>query len=245
VNYARIAIAKSLEDAAPSTELEDGSKFCPLFDAEIAIFEKFLTGAPTSGTLRPIPTETVKVFNTGDTAVSVGDFVAIGQMVDETWVVFKGDVGSGTEICIFQILEDGGYGPTEALTDACEDKLRDAYMSYEAQVLWRPCGIPRVSEETDDGTIIVWDELESFLNDRENSEAQGKIGVAAYLKEEGGYVCKWVITFIDWWREIQVITDVIVNASEIRFKVKRIKVWDDCELPDIVIPLIDCEDPYA
>jgi len=133
-------------------------------------------------------------------------------------------------------------GAAEAESNDCDAKLGDGASSYMAHVRWRPCGVSRVPEETDDGLVEVFDPLESFLANRENSEIQGRTGVATYMVEQGGYDCQWVITWIDWFREIQIIHDVIHTEEEIRFKVKKIKTWDDCDLPDIVIPLIDCQD---
>lgn len=146
----------------------------------------------------------------------------------------------GASVCIFRVLNKSGV--PEALSNACDDKLRDGKESYEAEVLYRPCGVTRVPEETAQKTIVVHDSLESFFKDREESEILGRVGVAVYLQQDGPYGCEWVVIFVDWWREIQVLSDLIHSPDELRFKVKKLKVWDDCDLDDIVIPLIDCED---
>jgi hypothetical protein len=56
--------------------------------------------------------------------------------------------------------------------------------------------------------------------------------------------CKWVITWIDWFREVQVITNVIVTSNQIKFEVKNVKVWDDCDLDPITIDLTECPTEY-
>ena len=53
-----------------------------------------------------------------------------------------------------------------------------------------------------------------------------------------------MITWIDWFREVQVITNVIVTATAIKFEVKNVQVWDDCDLPPIEIPLVECPEGY-
>ena len=145
---------------------------------------------------------------------------------------------SGATI-IFEII--GPSGAAEAASNHCDDKLEDAQSEYQANVLWRPCGAGEVADEVD-GVVTVVDATGSFLSGREEAEVDGKVGIATYMVEDGGYECQWVITFIDWWREVQMITDVIQTADEIKFEVKRVKVWDDCDLDPIVIPLTDCTD---
>lgn len=188
-----------------------------------------------------VPTKTV--YNISETSVD-GDQYVICVTVAGRPVVITGSAsvssGCGLEAVIFQIVEQSGVA--EAASAHCDDQLNDAASSYEATVLWRVCCKSRVSGETDAGTITVTDPLGSFFDGRENSEVQGRKGIAIYLKEDNGYECQWVVSFMDWWREIQVIHDVIHTADEIRFKVKRVQVWDDCNLDDIVIPLVDCSD---
>jgi hypothetical protein len=162
--------------------------------------------------------------------------------INERWYILGsggGSTSTGSTI-LFEIATESGV--SEAASNDCDAKLGDALATYRARVTWRPCGVTRVPDEDDDGFVDVIDPLGSFLDGRENSEVQGKTGVAVYLVEDGGYNCQWVITWIDWFREIQVIHDIIHTEEEIRFKVKRIKTWDDCDLDDIVIPLIDCQD---
>jgi hypothetical protein len=155
--------------------------------------------------------------------------------------VIRGMVGGGGggATIMFQII--GPSGAAEAASNHCDDKLEDAQSEYEATVLYRPCGSTAVEGEVD-GVVTVVDASGSFLAGREEAEVEGKIGFATYMLEDGAYECEWVITFIDWWREVQMISDVIQTADEIRFEVKRVEVWDDCDLDPIIIPLTDCTD---
>ena len=234
--YGRFAIAEAKEDVAAQV-----GPTCTVFTCWLKLFGKSSADPPETVPLREVTGQEVQVINSTGAEISEGDQIVIAQTVDRRWVVVGSVSGGGAgQYIIFEILTESGVA--EASSNRCEDKLKDAASSYEARVTWRPCGVGRVAEETDQGTVVVHDVLESFLFERENSEAQGRSGVALYMMEEGGYECKWVIIFIDWWREIQVIEDVIHTEEEIRFKVKKIKVWDDCDLDDIVIPLIDCQD---
>ena len=162
-------------------------------------------------------------------------------------MAFGGEVAE----IIFQI-DDIYTGAYSDPSEKCEEKNRDADSSYRASVITSSCGLEAIPGLNEDGTVTVYDELGSFLRDREEYEVLGKRGVAHYFKSEdedsgseSGYSyedCKWIITWIDWFREVQVITDVILKEEEIEFKVKNVQVWDDCELDPIIIPLIDCED---
>ena len=54
-----------------------------------------------------------------------------------------------------------------------------------------------------------------------------------------------MIVWIDWFEWVQVVHDVEMRETELVFKMKNIKVWDQCDLPDYTIPLDDCvEDEY-
>lgn len=169
-----------------------------------------------------------------------------GQLVqvalhDRKWHLLGVGGGSANEI-IFKI--DEVYTSDEG-GEHCDDKKRDAKEFYKAKVLHHSCGsnVPGMDEE---GYVEVHDELGSFLKDREEYEVVGKIGVAHYFTtdpDESYYDddCKWIITWIDWFREVQVITNVILTEDSLKFELKNVQVWDDCELDPIEIPLIDCE----
>ena len=173
-----------------------------------------------------------------------GKLVQVALHNSKWHLISGGGEGKGQEI-IFEIEEL--YGVDEEGGEHCDDKNRDAKSSYKAKVLNSSCGLTEIPGLDEDGTVTVHDELGSFLLGREEYEVIGKTGIASYFQSEdsgggAGYSedCKWIITWIDWFREVQVITDVIFGATEIKFFVKNVKVWDDCELDPIVIPLVEC-----
>lgn len=178
------------------------------------------------------------------TDLEEGDLVQVA-LHDSKWHLISGAGGAGQEI-IFVI--DEIYGADEEGGEHCDEKNRDAKSSYKAEIINASCGLDQVPGLEDDGKVIVHDELGSFLEGREEYEVAGKTGIASYFKNyesDGGTAysedCKWIITWIDWFREVQVITDVQLTEDELKFEVKNIVVWDDCKLDPIIIPLIDCE----
>jgi len=183
--------------------------------------------------------QTHTIYNYSTSAITGNVYVSVNRVFGEL-VAIDADGGGTADIILFRIVEQSDAEAAES--NDCVDKLKDAGATYEANVTWRPCGVTRVAGESDGGTVTLYDPLNSFFYNRENSEMSGREGVAVYMQEDGGYECQWVVTFIDWWRDVQMISDVIVTEDEIRFEVKTVKVWDDCDLDDIVIPLIDCED---
>jgi len=183
--------------------------------------------------------QTHTIYNYSTSAITGNVYVSVDRVFGEL-VAIDADGGGTADIILFRIVEQSDAEAAES--NDCVDKLKDAGATYEANVTWRPCGVTRVAGEADGGTVTLYDPLNSVFYNRENSEMSGREGVAVYMQEDGGYECQWVVTFIDWWREVQMISDVIVTEDEIRFEVKTVKVWDDCDLDDIVIPLIDCED---
>ena len=60
-----------------------------------------------------------------------------------------------------------------------------------------------------------------FPRGERRAEVLGKQGVAVLIQPEDDYECIWVITWIDWFREVQVITNVIVTATAIKFGKER------------------------
>lgn len=176
-----------------------------------------------------------------------GELVQVA-LHDRKWHLIDGGGGPIAEI-IFTI--DEVYGGGEESGERCDEKQRDAESSYKATVVTSSCGAAGVPGLDEDGKVTVHDKLGSFLEGREEYEVIGKKGVAHYFKPEesqggGAYSyeedCEWVITWIDWFREVQVVTNVILKEDKIEFELKNVQVWDDCDLDPIEIPLIDCED---
>lgn len=146
--------------------------------------------------------------------------------------------GGGNEI-MFTI--DDVYGVQEAASDHCDDQLRDAKSSYTATCVRKPCFMGTVPGADDNDKIVVHDYL-GFLEGREEADVIGKTGLASYMVECHGYQteCKWIITWIDWFRVVQVVTGVRMTDTELCFDRKNVEVWDDCDLDPICIPLTDC-----
>lgn len=178
-------------------------------------------------------------YNLSGSEITAGEYFEAIMMGGKA-VAGAGGGGAGNTI-IFSIVGDP-YADV-AYSSECVDNLEDAALSYPAQVLWRPCGIESVSGEVD-GQVTVVDDMGSWLEGREAAEVDGRVGVAVEVDDADGYGCHWSITFLDWWREVQMISNVIVTETEITFEVKRVRVWDDCDLDPIVIPLTDCADQY-
>ena len=163
--------------------------------------------------------------------------IACVRIYDKVVAIPSG--GSGGNEIMFTI--DDVYGVQEAASDHCDDQLRDAKSSYVATCIKKPCSMGTVPGEDENGKIVVHDEV-GFLEDREEADVIGKVGLATYMVECHGYQteCKYIITWIDWFRTIQVITGVRMSDTELCFDRKNVQVWDDCDLDPICIPLTDC-----
>ena len=179
-------------------------------------------------------------------SLSAGDDVfLVCQRINYEWLPLS--ASGGCDYILFTIT--GPSDVEEAASNDCTDKLEDAENNYEATVDYKSCGCGSVPGEVD-GVVTVNDSLGSFLSEREEAEIVGKQGAAVYLKTEEEYSeCQWVIVWIDWFREVIMITDVRIGAGSngddaLIFDRKRVEVWDDCDLEPIEIPLTDCEDEY-
>ena len=238
MNYARVCVAV-LDDDVEAASGED-PKTCPKFEATLKIFNKFSSPYPENGSLQKITGEVIKGFNRNEDTYAKGEEVIVAQLIDETWIIV--DSAGGGQTILFEILQ--GEYVNEAESNDCDDKLRDAKEKYLAKVIGFPCGQSSVYGMDANGNVEVQDYLGSFLQGREEAEVLGKQGVAVLIQPEDDYECIWVITWIDWFREIQVITNVIVTSTAIKFEVKNVQVWDDCDLPPIEIPLVECPEGY-
>ena len=146
--------------------------------------------------------------------------------------------GSSGAIIEFTILEDD-YA--ESGSGECADASAGVE-SITASVTSRPCGVDRVPFEDDDGNVTVHDRAAGgFLEGRSAADVSGKGGFAALLESESGYNCEWVVIWMNWFVEIQVVTDVIISGTGITIERKNVKVWSECDLPPEVIEGTDCE----
>lgn len=161
--------------------------------------------------------------------------------------VMKGFItATGTGGCEFMIVEiDEIYGTETAASDHCDDQKNDAKAKYKATCVKSCCGgMP--SGANADGTYTVHDHhFEMFLGGiggaREESDIVGKEALVVRMNDCEGYgECEWIVLFINWFRTIQVVTNVVMTATKLKFELKNVEVWDDCELDPIEIDLTDC-----
>jgi hypothetical protein len=224
----------------PSTVVKTGKDGIPGRVENVAGIAKCeLVGSALDGTMTGIGSQ-ADVLNPSEDPIP-GDTYIVANVCQEVLVAVTEFAPSGNQI-IFKIEEL--YSVAVADSEHCDDKLADAKGKYLAKILHRPCGVTKVEEEEDE-KVVVHDLLESFLYGREEAEVIGKIGVATYFSDTDDYdECKWVITWIDWFREVQVVTNVIVTSNQIKFELKNVQVWDDCDLDPITIDLTECPTEY-
>lgn len=124
-------------------------------------------------------------------------------------------------------------------TNDCTDQSGIGVDNLLADVTSRPCGLSVVPGEVN-GQVSVYDRL-GFFSNRSGSELQGKTGFAARMKPDDGQdECKWVIIWMDLFRTVQVVTDIIFGEAGITIERKNVVVWDDCDLPDENVEGTEC-----
>jgi hypothetical protein len=159
-------------------------------------------------------------------------------------VFVTGGGGGGCEMMEFTVNEV--YGTETAASDHCDDQLNDSLNQYKVSCSKSCCGKPPSGAE-EDGSYIVHDMFSMFQGGidgaRENADVVGKSGLAIRMSDCDGYDdCKWYVIFINWFRTIQVITNVKITDDDLIFERENVEVWDNCELDPIKIPLTDCEE---
>lgn len=129
---------------------------------------------------------------------------------------------------------------------ACPLPEKDTYRSAIANVISRPCGVSVVSGEID-GKVRVVDSTGSFLGGRPTDSWLGKEGFAVYVNDdddigsdESG--CYWMIIWIDWFEERQVVTDVVIGGTGITISREKHEIWRYCVLDDETIEGADCDE---
>jgi hypothetical protein len=149
---------------------------------------------------------------------------------------------------------------SEGDSTLCDDQANDAPDSATARVIRRPCGSSSVPGE-EGGFVTVYDSAAGgFLKERQAAELAGKRGFAAYLSnpdyeepETSGSSsvsssidteprCQWIIIWIDWFRTVTGVKDIIFGESTITVERHNFKVWDDCDLADEIIEGTDCDE---
>ena len=240
MNYARVVVAVLNSDVGAASG--DDPKDCPTFSATLKIFDKFEGSSQSNASLRPITGEIIRGFNTNQRSYEEDEEVIVAQLIDETWIILS--AGGGCELMLFTINEV--YGTETAASDHCDDQLNDAADKYKVTCSKSCCGKTPSGAEAD-GSYIVHDLFSMFQGGiggaREESDLVGKEGLAIRMSDCEGYdPCKWYVIFINWFRTIQVITNVRITDDNLIFERENVEVWDNCELDPITIPLTDCEE---
>lgn len=245
---ARIAIARPTEDVPAASG--DNPRDCPVFEAELRLLQNEVA-KPGSGTLRTVDGELVDCHNPYDEEYTTEDELIIGQDVRERWVIIT-RVAKMFYFIEFEItaLSSGDEVAEEPEDpDLCSSRRWDAPTTVVASVTRRPCGVSKVPQETDAGLVVVHDLLGSFLADRESYDIIGKKGTAVLVTDDesassGEGNCKWMITFIDWWRWRIVLTHMEIEGERLKVDREMLLVWDHCKLPQLDLPWC-CDEPSS
>ncbi len=225
-------------NAVPSGELGNG------FDGPLVRMASDETDFEAGDLFQPI-VDSWKVEKGGSNFIAAG----VDDIRDDVIRGFIGaSGGGGCELMIVTI--DEIYETGEASSDHCDDQLNDAKKQYKATCVKSCCG-GKPSGANEDGTYTIHDHHFQMLQGgiggaREEADVIGKEALVIRMIECEPYddECEWNILFINWFRTVQVVTNVIMTEEQLKFEMKNVEVWDDCELDPIVIPLIDCEDDY-
>lgn len=219
--------------------------FAPIADGEIGIVydgplvRSLVTGSYDAGELLSPEVDSWYL-----TEGSLYVYAGPDDILDDVHKVFTVAGGkSGCELMIFSV--DAVYHD-QAASDHCDDQLNDAKDKYKVTCVESCCG-GKPSGAEPDGKYLVHDRFKMFQGGiggaREEADVIGKEGIAIRMNDCDGYdECKWYVLFINWFRTIQVVTNVVMTDTELKFELKNVEVWDDCDLDPIVIPLTDCED---
>lgn len=181
------------------------------------------------------------------------------------WVILSPGGGSGDYVT-FQFVDDasssssgsqlasGSGGSSSSSDDGLPDDCASRQIAvgpFFGRVIRKSCGMGQVPGENSDGLIELVDDL-GILDGRDYRDIVGRTGFAVRMNAEGEVSssisgsssidseCYWMIVIVNFWRVVQVVTDVIFGEQSITIKRKNLTVWDDCGLPDEVIEGTDC-----
>jgi hypothetical protein len=174
------------------------------------------------------------------------------------WVIISPGGGSGDYVA-FEFADEASSSSSGSGSESgsSSDEVPDDCASrspatgpFFGRVIRKSCGMDTVPGEDADGLIELIDDL-GILDGRDYRDIAGRIGFAVRMKEEAsGSIsgssqdqCYWMIVIVNFWRVVQVVTDVIFGEQSITIKRKNLTVWDDCSLPDEVIEGTDCPEP--
>jgi hypothetical protein len=150
--------------------------------------------------------------------------------------IFKGRILASGKAQLLEFRFPTPYEYDEVPTE-CDLRNTDGEGGHNVEVIKRPCGQATAAGEVD-GYVDVIDDL-GLLDGRDFRDLAGRKGIATRLQETGG-LCEWVIVYVDFHREIQVVTDIIFSSNGLTIERKLVKVWDDCDMPPEEIEGADC-----
>jgi hypothetical protein len=176
-----------------------------------------------------------------------GPFVVYGADAYGTGIV-KGRItggGSGNlQIIQFTLTED--YYGAEEVPEMCIDREPNEG-ALSGRVGQKACGSGAVYGADEDGIVDLTDPL-GITQNRDYRDLVNRTGIAVLMASDEEYnyepICQWVIVYIDFHRQVDVVSDIIFGEQSITIERKRITVWDDCKLPDEVIEGEICEEAY-
>lgn len=179
------------------------------------------------------------VANLQASGVAVGDLLIVTKTIQGFFVT----VTAPSSGMIQFEFDDDDY--SEEVPADCASRSSGDY-NLRVRVINAPCG-GGVLGMDEDGYVTVSDPG-GFLEERDPRDLFGRTGFAQLIGSEAEYgeTCQWVITWINFFREITIIQNIIFQEDRIVLKRKKIVVWDDCFLPDEEILGADCDpDEYV
>lgn len=148
-----------------------------------------------------------------------------------------------TVVDIVPLIDSDDCDPSQFCVELSPDHYERG-RTIEVNVIARPCGVLKVPLESEEGMVTVKDTLGSFLYGRRLSEAAGRFGhaVLVYDVDDEESTCYWMITWLDWFEPLQVVSDVVIGQNGITIDRYEIDVWRKCKLPTEFVEGADCED---
>jgi hypothetical protein len=187
-----------------------------------------------------------RVYNPYD-ADQAGDVYVSVNPVGGKLVLISGGGGLSPQIIQFTLVGEGYYG-NEEVPENCIDREPNEGALY-GRVGQKACGLGAVYGIDDEGVVALTDPLGLTAN-RDYRDLVDRTGIAVLMasEEQDPYAyepeCFWVVVYIDFHREVDVVSDIIFGEKSITIERKTLKVWDDCKLPIETIEGEICEEVY-
>lgn len=244
MRQARFVYGIALEDAEAMSD--DGQ--CVPFKIAPRMFSSGNKLTETQGEL--------EILNAGS-AVSEGEEVAAIQDLSGFWTRLETGGAAGQYIT-FKFVDEGSSSSSGSVSSSESDEVPDDCASRSAatgpffgRVEAKACGMGAVPGEDENGLIELQDDL-GLLDNRDYRDIAGRIGFAVRMQQEASSSvsssssaseCYWMIVYVNFWRVVRQLKDVIFTEDSIIKKYHNITVWDNCDLPDEVIEGTDCPEP--